>query len=478
MYRKLIFIVFVIFSLSCNKTIRKPSATNSVKRPNIIFVFIDDMGYGDLSIYGNAGVKTPHIDRLAEEGMRFTQFYVNSPICSPSRVAVLTGQYPLRWNITSYLADSARNIKRGMDQYLDIKAPSLARILQKEGYYTAHVGKWHMGGQRNVHGAPLIADFGFNSSYTSFEGLGERIGWIFETYKWNGSHRFPLSVEQEKLGHGSVTWITRHQETGIYVNKVLEEIKKAQEQDQPFYINLWTSDVHTPIESPPELRGDSSLNSQYLGVITELDKQLGRLFEHVRNDPKLRDNTLILLSSDNGPPQGIGSAGGLRGRKGQLYEGGIKEPFIVWAPGRVNPKMVGKVNNNTILAGMDLPPSILSIAGIKAPDSIKFDGMDMKEIWFGDSGSDRAAPVMWVRPPDTQGPTHEFQDLAIRKGKWKLLTNINGKHVELYNIESNPGETIDLAKQHPEITSDLKSEVLNWFYGIRSKSPVSVKPWK
>src|SRR5690625_2875826 len=192
------------------------------------------MGYGDLSSYGNAGVRTPNIDRLAKEGNRFTQFYVNAPICSPSRVAVTTGQYPLRWDITSYLADSTRNNNRGMAQYLDPGAPSLARILQDAGYYTAHVGKWHMGGQRNVAGAPMIEEFGFNSSLTSFEGLGERIGLTFETREWDGSNRFPLSVQQAKLGQGEVRWVKRHKEPEIFVERALQEIKKADKSNQPF----------------------------------------------------------------------------------------------------------------------------------------------------------------------------------------------------------------------------------------------------
>lgn len=354
----------------------------SSPKTNIIFVFIDDMGYGDLPVYGNAGIVTPHIDKLAEEGMLFTQFYVNSPICSPSRVAVTTGQYPLRWNITSYLADSARNIRRGMAHHLDTTAPSLARILQQSGYYTAHVGKWHLGGQRNVHGAPMITEFGFNSSFTSFEGLGERIGLIFETHEWNGSHRFPLSVQQAKLGHGDVRWVKRHKEPQIYVDRALEEIHKAQNKNQPFYVNVWTSAVHTPIEAPPALRGDGSIHDQYYGLITNLDRQLGRLFDYVRNDRELRNNTVIILTSDNGPSPSVGSSGGLRGHKGNLYEGGIREPFIIWAPGKMDALQVGEKNERTILAGMDLPPSLLAIAGVEVPDTVQFDGLDMKDVLF------------------------------------------------------------------------------------------------
>src|SRR5205823_14654776 len=133
-------------------------------RPNVLFVLIDDMGYTDLGCYGGQRAKTPAIDRLASEGIRFTQFYVNAPICSPSRVAFLTGQYPNRWRITSFLETRASDKARGMADWLDPKAPSVARILHDNGYYTAHVGKWHMGGQRDVGDAPTIDRYGFYTS--------------------------------------------------------------------------------------------------------------------------------------------------------------------------------------------------------------------------------------------------------------------------------------------------------------------------
>ena len=142
-------------------------------KPNIVVVFIDDMGWGDFSCFGNEDAQTPNIDRLAEEGIRFEQFYVNSPICSPSRTAISTGQYPQRWRITSFLAHRDMNQKRGMAQWLDPQAPMLARSLQQAGYATGHFGKWHMGGQRDVDDAPPITDYGFDVSLTNFEGMGQ-----------------------------------------------------------------------------------------------------------------------------------------------------------------------------------------------------------------------------------------------------------------------------------------------------------------
>lgn len=431
-------------------------------RPNIIFILIDDMGYGDLGCYGNAGVRTSHIDRLAAEGIRFTQYYVNAPICSPSRVAVTTGQYPARWRITSYLAERKANTDRGMVQFLSTDAPTLPRMLSQAGYDTAHIGKWHMGGQRDVGEAPLIAEYGFRESVTQFEGLGERFLPIYETRQWNGSGRYRLGVGSEQLDQGPVHWVKRHEVTSRFVDRAIEAIRRAQREQRPFYINLWPDDVHSPHEAPPELRGDGSVRAHYLGVIRELDAQLGRLFEVIRNDPSLRDNTLILLASDNGPEEGIGQTAGLRGSKGNLYEGGIREPLIVWWPGGIPAAQCGRVNETTIIAGMDLPPTLLTITGTPQPERGLFDGVDQSAAFRGDDRVRRQQPIHWLRPPDRPGPKDSWPDLAIRKQNWKLLIEEDGSQPQLYDIAADPGEACNVAEQHPELVNRLRDQLLAW----------------
>src|SRR5688500_5191626 len=196
----------------------------AAERPNIVAVLIDDMGWEDFSCFGNKEAKTPNIDRLAAEGLRFQQFYVNSPICSPSRTALTTGQYPQRWKITSFLNNRASNEKRGMAQWLDPKAPTLARLLKQDGYATGHFGKWHMGGQRDVGEAPLIQQYGFDESLTNFEGLGPRLLPLgFAGNKPPVRH----ALGSDKLGHGPVIWQDRSQITAGYVGAALEFIRKA-----------------------------------------------------------------------------------------------------------------------------------------------------------------------------------------------------------------------------------------------------------
>jgi uncharacterized sulfatase len=201
-------------------------------RPNLIFVLIDDMGYGDLPCYGNTRVQTPNLDRLAKEGIKFTQFYVASPICSPSRTALTTGQFPARWRITSYLASRRENEQRGLAQWLDPHAPTLARLLQNNGYTTGHFGKWHMGGQRDVGDAPLITNYGFDESLTQFEGLGDRILPLCDSFDGTPAKKYALGSDQ--LGHGKITWLDRSKTTGAFVQRALQFIQRAEQAGKPF----------------------------------------------------------------------------------------------------------------------------------------------------------------------------------------------------------------------------------------------------
>jgi len=315
-------------------------AVQNNKQANILFIFIDDMGYGDLGCYGNKTVQSPNIDQLAKEGIRFNQFYVNSPICSPSRVAVTTGQFPSRWGITSYISSRADNAERGIKDHLDISAPSLARDLQNAGYYTAHIGKWHMGGGRDINDVPLITEYGFNESVTQFEGLGERYLATYETLNRKDSTR-SLEKRSAALGKGPIHWAKREDFTKIFVDHTITAIENAHEANKPFYINLWPDDIHTPLEPPEELRGDLSTQARFLGVMKEMDKQMGRLFTYIRSNPAIMGNTLIVFTSDNGPDYDVNVAGHLKGVKTELYEGGIREPFIVWWPSLIPERLQG-----------------------------------------------------------------------------------------------------------------------------------------
>jgi uncharacterized sulfatase len=458
------FAVGTIAALTARRTQAAPAAPTR-RKPNIIVVFIDDMGYADLSCYGNKEIKTPAIDRLAAEGRRFTQFYVNAPICSPSRTALLTGQYPARWRITSYIDNRGLNERRGMAQFLDPKAPSLARFLSEAGYATGHFGKWHMGGGRDVGEAPLITSYGFDASLTQFEGLGDRVLAILDpANNPEEGGKMKLGVLSEQLGKGDVRWMPRNQVTKAFVDRTLEFIQDAEKNDKPFYVNVWPDDVHSPFDPPTELRGDGSKHALYNGVVVNMDRQLAPLFDYVRNSKKLRDNTLIVVASDNGPEPGAGSAGIFRGTKGQLYEGGIREPLITWGPGLIPSDKQGTVDSTTVLSSIDLLPSLLHLAGVTVPPTAKPDGSNRGEALLGRAkGRPAMKPIFWKRPPDRPGPPRNpLPDLAVRDGSWKLLLNEDGTKPQLYDLAADPQESNNLAAKQPAVVARLQKALLAW----------------
>ncbi len=443
-------------------------ALGAAERANVVFVFIDDMGYGDLSCYGNPDIRTANIDRLASEGIRFEQFYVGSPICSPSRVAVTTGQYPARHQIHSFLNSRNRNRERGMRDYLNPAAPAVARAFREAGYATAHFGKWHMGGGRDVDDAPLPEAYGFDESLVSFEGLGDRI--------------LPpgrLSEQSRELGRGSIRAVAKHQMTEIYVDRAIDFV--GRNSDKPFYLHVWLNDVHDRFFPKPELLAKfeafaaNPYRQQYFAVIDEMDRQLGRLFREI-DELGLGEKTLVVLASDNGPTawkryyeEGFeppGRTNGLRGRKWSLYEGGIREPLIARWKGVVP---AGAENAATVLGAVDLFPTFCKLAGIAAPEA-DFDGVDMSAAFRGER-SVRPRPLFWEygRDPTYLRPGLESDRspaLAVRDGRWKLLMNPDGTDVELYDFGAGFDETASVASEHPHVAQRLKGALLGWWRSI------------
>ncbi len=438
------------------------------ERPNIVFVFIDDMGFGDLSCYGNQDVETPHIDRLAAQGVRFEQFYVASPICSPSRVGITTGQHPSRHLIHSFLNSRRRNRERGMRDYLDPDAPAIARSFKRAGYATAHFGKWHMGGGRDVGDAPLPQAYGFDESLVSFEGLGDRI--------------LPpggLSEQSRALGQGTLRDVEKHEMTEIYVDGAIDFIRRK--RGGPFYLHVWLNDVHDRFFPKPALLAKferfsaNPYRQQYFAVIDEMDRQLGRLFREI-DELGLGERTVVVVASDNGPTawkryydeghEPPGSTRGLRGRKWSLYEGGIREPLIVRWQGAIP---AGRENSRTVVSALDLFPTFCRLAGIR-PESGELDGMDMSAAFRGEEPQ-RSGDLFWeygrdetyLRPGLEQDRS---PSLAVRSGDWKLLMNADGTGVELYDFRQGFAEEANLASERPEIARRLRTSLESWWRAI------------
>lgn len=419
-----------------------------VARPNIIFILADDLGWGDLGCYGHQIIKTPNLDALAARGTQFTNFYVNGSVCSPSRCAFFTGQYPSRHRIHGHYATPQQNEARGMSNWLEPKVPNVATSLKSAGYATAHVGKWHLGSNS---GGPPIDQYGFD-----FVGSGETDG-------ANGPAADPYY---------------RAKSTRLFVDETIRFIE--QRKDSPFYVQLWTLVPHATLNPTPEqmkpyarLRAGgkdfphASAAEIFYSSVTDLDTQLGRLFKAL-SDMGLADKTLIVFSSDNGPEDihignaghsGVGSAGPFRGRKRSLYEGGVRVPGIVSWPGKVP---AGRVDKESIIAGVDLLPSLCSLAGVKLPADHALDGEDMSDVWLG-KARPRSRPLMWQWRFNIAGePFHRSPELAIRDGQWKLLMNPDRSRVELYDMTSDLTQLNNVAEHHTDIVERLGRQVTGW----------------
>ena len=422
------------------------AADAAKQRPNIVFIYADDWGWGDLLCHGHPYLKTPNLDRLASQGIDFQQFNVLNPVCSPSRVAAMTGRYPSRFGVNSVFDD--KNPGPGMPDWLDGKAPTTARYLKPAGYHTAHFGKWHMG---DMPDNPTMADYGFDESAV-YHGPGEKIK--------------PHDIADRAAAF-------------IEANK-----------DHPFYLNVWIHESHTMHEPTPEsLEKWKHLNDEqkqvYAAVITDGDNHVGKVLAAL-DKAGIAQNTLVVFSSDNGPEStggiedkgrpgklgtyySIGDTGGLRGRKRSLFEGGVRVPFIVRWPGHTP---AGAKNNTTVFTAVDLLPTFCAAAGVTPPADAKSDGENLLAAFNGDD-KPRTRPVFWLHTGKKTEPDW-WPRLAVRDGDWKLLMTYGAERVELHDLSQDRAEDAgrDQSKAHPEIVARLSKLALEWYATL----PIGVDP--
>ncbi|MCZ2156039.1 MAG: sulfatase-like hydrolase/transferase, partial [Bryobacterales bacterium] len=414
---------------------------------------------------------TPNIDRLAAGGLSLTQYYSNAPICSPSRVALSTGQYPQRWRIHSYLDTREHNARRKMANFLDSSAVHTARIFKDAGFRTAHFGKWHMGGGRDVDDAPLPTSYGFDETIVALEGLGDRI--IFP--------ESGIAEASEKLGHGRIiAHAPKREMTMQYVDHAIDFLQRT--KNAPFYLEVYPNDVHglhypLPEDAARFASVTSSLAEQkFFAVLGEMDRQLGRLLDELdRLD--LAKNTIVILTSDNGPSDAVGyyrqgghppgSTGPFFGRKGSLYEGGIRMPFIIRWPGHTP---ANQVDNQTIAAGIDLQPTLCALAGVAMPSGKVCDGLDISAAFLGRS-LQRTQPIFWefgVNENVSLGrKDHRSPKLAMRDGNWKFLIDPDGSRAELYDLSTDLAERHNLAPRLSSQTVVFSARTMAWWSDIK-----------
>jgi arylsulfatase A-like enzyme len=436
-------------------------------QPNVILVFIDDIGWGDLSCYGSpvrdkeGKPITENLDRLAAEGIRFTDGYVAAPICSPSRVALLTGMHSSRHAIHSFLDSTTANTNRNMNDWLQPEATTSPRLFRDAGYATGMFGKWHMGGGRDVNAAPFPQDYGFEASLTSFEGMGDRI-----LYNGHG-----LSNQNADVP-GRITWVEWWQGAVHHTDAAIDFITASHAADKPFFVYVPHDDTHSPYHVEPGRENDfahvttDDQARRFLGELNALDRQIGRLVETV-DSLGIAGETLIVVVGDNGAPNDnlntlLNRNGGLRGGKGGLWEGGIREPFIIRMPGTVP---AGVVNSTTAVSTIDLLPTFCALAGIALPDA-PFEGENLLDVFKG-STRPRSRPLFWEYGTVSKIATNPPK-LAVRSGNFKFMRNPDGSDRQFYNLATDRGESNNLAAlpEHAATIAPMEAMVMRWYEEI------------
>ncbi|VGO16352.1 Arylsulfatase [Pontiella desulfatans] len=437
----------ILFTLWCVATV-----CFSGDVPNVLLIVADDLGYSDLSCYGNDRVQTPNIDKLAEQGMRMTQFYAAGPVCTPTRASIVTGKYPLRYNIESIFRDRGEYLPAGH---------SLPQLMKDAGYTTALVGKWHLGGLR-------LKD---RERRDEVDGPHEH---GYEHYLCQ-IEEHPLRTEYFKRGdlysRGGTCLLENEQPmdenhryfsmffTDIMGEETIRLINIFNEQDKPFFIHANFQVPHLPLERAPEPHwsataedGLSEEQHRIRSMLARLDYQIGRIFDVVE------DNTLIIFTSDNGGHK-FSNNGPWRGIKSDLYEGGIRVPFIVWWPGHMEAGSISDERGHS----NDILPTLCAAAGIVLPADENFDGQNLLPLLEGDFLDRSAQPEFWYFDKNQGRKKKKPGTLtgAIRLGDWKLLTAY-GEPKELYNLTDDPQEKINRMTDMPEKTAELAELLANW----------------
>jgi arylsulfatase A len=431
-------------------------------RPNVVLIVIDDMGWADLGCYGSKFHKTPHIDALASQGMRFTSAYAACPVCSPSRAAILTGKWPARLHVTDWLPGrgdlpAQRLARPKIRQELPLAEITLAEVFRQAGYATASIGKWHLGG---AGFGP--EEQGFDLNIAGDQG-GSPPGFFapFGRADDKGKRRGRQLTGLENAPEGSYL-------TDLLTDAALRFIE--QQKDKPFFLYLPHYTVHIPLQAKPDVlqkypaespfRGQQN-NPVYAAMIESLDDGIGRLMKKLE-ELKLAENTIVLFTSDNGglatlegPHTPATSNAPLREGKGFLYEGGVRVPLIVRWPTKVKVKEV----NDAPVSGVDLLPTLADLCGIRLLHDI--DGRSLAPLLRGlEGGENSRSELYWHYPHySNQGGKPGG---AIRDGDWKLIEFYEDSRRELFHVKADPSESRNLAAQEPERVKQLAAKLAAW----------------
>lgn len=440
-------------------------AQEPAPRPNVVLIVIDDLGWADLGCYGSTFHKTPQLDKLAKDGLRFTDAYAACPVCSPSRAAIMTGKYPARLNLTDWLPGrgdmpSQKLARPKIEQQLPLAETTLAELLRAAGYRTASIGKWHLGGagfgpeeqgfELNIAGDQGGSPPGFFAPFVKENNKGKRAG-------------RPLKG-LEAAEDGSYL-------TDLLTDAAVNFIEKNQKE--PFFLYLPHYTVHIPLQAKEELikkypadpKFTGKQNSSvYAAMLESLDDGIGRIMQKLA-ELKLAENTLVIFTSDNGglatlegPHTPATSNAPLREGKGYLYEGGVRVPLLLHWPRSIKAGL-----NSTPVSGVDLLPTIVRACGLPIPQDV--DGQDISAAWL--ESRELARDLYWHYPHySNQGGK---PGSAIRSGRWKLIEFFEDGRRELFDLTSDMREVRNLALQHPQVVEELAKKLAEWRKTVGAK---------
>ena len=449
--------------------------------PNFVFILVDDLGWADVGCYGsdpsiNSGQalhETPNIDRLARQGTRFTDAYAAAPVCSPTRASIMTGKYPARLHTTIWYEASAnppqgqRLIPPVTQGNLPHEQVTVAEVLKEAGYFTAHVGKWHLGDAGHY---PETQGFDVNVGGT-FWGAPATFFYPYSSaQRYGGEFRYVPHLEFGSEGEYLTDRLTS-EAIGV-LNKV---------KDKPFFLNLCYHTVHTPIEGKPELvqhyknkvKPDMHhQNCEYAAMVHSLDENIGRILAKL-NELGIADRTVVFFSSDNGgfinqyQTKTVTDNFPLRSGKGSLYEGGVRVPLIVKWPGMTEPGSTSQ----EVVCSIDFYRTILDVSGLTGnpTHNADVDGLSLVPLLKNPDAKLKRDTLYWHYPHyyPTTSPVS-----SIRQGEWKLLEYFEDGHVELYNLKSDLGEQNDLSKQMPDKAEELQRRLDAWRKAVNAQLPM------
>lgn len=438
-------------------------------RPNFVVVLADDLGYGDLACYGNEIVHTPHLDRFAAEGLRFTDYYAPSANCSPSRAGLMTGRTPWRVGVHNWIPMMS-------PMHVGESEITIATLLREAGYATCHSGKWHLNGRFNLPGQPQPDDHGFDH-------------WFSVQNNALPNHRNPYNFVRNGIPVGEIEGYS----AGIVTDEAIAWLRNGRDQEKPFFLFVCYHEPHEPVATAPEFERlyadlEDPAERALWGNITQLDAGFGRLLNKL-DSLGLRDDTVVFFTSDNGPAltgkHPYGSAGPLRAKKGYVWDGGIRVPGILRWPGRTE---AGSVLGEPV-GGVDLLPTMCAAAGVEAPTDRALDGTSWLPLLEGKTETlARSTPLYWHFLRARGGAK-----VAIREGDWKLTAGIDrpdlkpsggiteediefNKQAELadfqlFNVREDVGETTDLKESETARFEGMKEMLEKKYREVREESP-------